>query len=110
MKKLFCFNLIIVSIIIAFAVSSSAAILPPNSRAFTGRITKIFKNKSKRDFMIKVQTKNKSIVVSIPQNDPLNMMTSVKKFKGRVVTIIYSLPDMTIINIKKQVRKKGKKY
>jgi len=110
MKKLFYVNLIIICLIFSFALSSSAAILPPNSKAFTGRITKIFKDKTKRNILIKIQKKNQSLVLRLPQNDPLKLMASIKEYRGKIVTVIYSFPDMTIINIKKKERKKPRKF
>lgn len=110
MKKLFCLNLVVITLVFCFVFSVSAAILPPSSRAFTGRITKIFKDKSKKDVLIKVQTKNKSIIVHVPHQDPQDIIEKVKKYSGKLVMVIYSYPDMAIINIIKQERKKQKKF
>jgi len=109
MKKLFYFNLVIACMILCFALSSSSTMLPANSRAFTGKITKIFKDKTKRNILIKIQARNKSIIAHVPLDDPLKIMGIVKKYRGKLITVIYSYPDMTIINIIKNKRKKTKK-
>lgn len=110
MKKIFCLNLIMVCLILGFTLSASATILPPNSRAITGKTTKIYKDKGKRNFMIRVQNREQSLVLQVPENDPEKLMARIKEYRGKLITIIYSYPDMTIINITKQERKKVKKF
>ena len=77
---------------------------------FTGKITKIYKDKEKNIFKIRVQKKNQSLVLNVPTNNPLKLMARIKEYRGKLVTIIYSYPDMTIINITKRERKKVKKF
>lgn len=110
MKKILCLNLIILCLILGFTLSASATILPPNSKVITGKTTKIYKNKGKRSFMIRVQNREQSLVLQVPENDPEKLMARIKEYRGKWVTVIYSFPDMTIINITKQKRKKPKKF
>jgi len=110
MKKIFCFNFIIVCMILGFALSTSAIVLPPSDRVVTGRITKIFKDKTKTNFVVKVQMKKESIILQVPHDDPSKLMARIKEYRGKLVIITYSFPDMTIINIKVQEKKKTKNY
>ncbi len=110
MKKTLYLKIIIVSFILCFAFSVSAAILPPNSRAFTGKIINVHKDKMKKNFIIKVRKKRESLVFYVPQSDPLKLMTTINSNRGKIVTVIYSFPEMTILNLKTSKRKKPKQY
>jgi len=110
MKKRFCSHLMLVFLIVGFSLSASAAILPAGSRAFTGRITKIYKEKGKRIFKVRVQQKKEALMLNVPRSDPLKIMASIKNNQGKTVTVIYSFPDMTITAIQAYKKKKRERF
>ncbi len=77
----------------------AAAILPADSRVIHGKIVKINREQKHHDFLITVKRKKETIQLFIPAADPHKLMPTVRKFRQKPATIIYTVPAGEITSV-----------